>query len=158
VSCSLFPDASSSSGFSLNGQFIRQLISNGPGGPLEDPWGVTLGPAGFGQFGGDLLVGDKESGRINAFNPTTGAFQGLVATVTNNSASTNNGLWSLSFGTGAVGSDPNTLYVLAGINNETDGLIVAIGAVPEPGSVILVGIGGAFALAVARGRRALDRG
>jgi uncharacterized protein (TIGR03118 family) len=144
--------------FGLNGHFIKQLISNGAGGPLEDPWGVTLAPAGFGQFGGDLLVGDKESGQINAFNPTTGAFQGLVATVTNNPASTNNGLWSLSIGTGAVGSDPNTLYAFAGINNETDGLIVTISAVPEPSSAILVGIGGAFAFAVARRRRALDRG
>jgi hypothetical protein len=95
---------------------------------------------------------------INAFNPTMGAFQGLVATVTINPAGANNGLWSLSFGTGAAGSDPNTLYAFAGINNETDGLIVTISAVPEPSSAILVGIGGAFAFAVVRRRRALDRG
>lgn len=143
--------------FGLDGHFITQLISNGPGGPLEDPWGLVLAPSTFGQFGGDLLVGNKEAGTIDAFNPNTGAFQGVVATVTNDPNSTNNGLWSLEFGNGAAGSSPNTLYAFAGINNEADGLIVTINpdpvSVPEPSSMALMGIGGAFALAVARLRR-----
>jgi uncharacterized protein (TIGR03118 family) len=144
--------------FGLDGHFIKQLISNGPGGPLEDPWGVVLAPKGFGEFGGDLLVGNKESGQINAFDPITGAFLGLLTTVTNNPASTNNGLWSLVFGSGAAGSSPNSLYAFAGINNEVDGLVVRIDAVPEPSSAVLATIGGAFALAFARRRRASNRG
>ncbi len=140
--------------FGLDGHFISQLISNGPGGPLEDPWGIVLAPAGFGQFGGDLLVGDKESGQINAFDPNSGAFLGLVTTVTNNPASTNNGLWSLEFGTGG---NANTLYGFAGINNEADGLIVAITSVPEPGSAILMGLGAACLLVFERRRRSRNR-
>jgi uncharacterized protein (TIGR03118 family) len=145
--------------FGLDGHFIKQLISNGRGGPLEDPWGVALAPASFGQFGGDLLVGNKENGQINAFDPKSGRFLGLVATVTNNPASTNNGLWSLAFGTGSATSDPNTLYASAGINNESDGLIVAITptAVPEPGSAVLVAIGVGFVLVIAHRKRASNR-
>ena len=31
------------------------------GGQLASPWGIALAPAGFGQFGGDLLVGNESS-------------------------------------------------------------------------------------------------
>ena len=43
---------------------------------LNSPWGVTLAPAGFGQFANDLLVGSFGDGMINAFDPGTGAFIG----------------------------------------------------------------------------------
>ncbi len=142
--------------FDLAGNLIRDF-SNGPGGPLEDPWGVTLAPSSFGEFGGDLLVGDKESGRINAFDPTTGAFLGLVTTVTNDPTSLNNGLWSLTFGNGGSAGSPNVLYAFAGINNEADGLIVAINPVPEPASSLLTALGGVSVIAVARARRRAPR-
>ncbi len=54
--------------FDLNGNLIRDF-SNGPGGRLEDPWGSPPAPSSFGQFAGDPLVGTKENGQINAFNP-----------------------------------------------------------------------------------------
>ncbi len=145
--------------FTLGGQFLKQLIANGPGGPLQDAWGMTLAPAGFGQFGGDFLVGDKESGQINAFDPNTGAFLGLLATITNDPTSTNNGLWGLSFGNGGSAGGADTLYAFAGINNEADGLIVALTSVPEPGSIVLTTSGAAIAsgLGLARRRRRPDR-
>jgi hypothetical protein len=42
------------------------------------------------------------------------------------------GLWSLIFGNGGSGGDPNTLYFTDGINGETHGLFGAISVVPEP--------------------------
>jgi uncharacterized protein (TIGR03118 family) len=52
--------------FNENGTFVQRLIS---GGPLASPWGIALAPAGFGVFGGDLLVGNSSfvDSAINAF-------------------------------------------------------------------------------------------
>src|SRR5262249_24360248 len=41
--------------FDTAGHFVRQLIV---GSKLAAPWGITRAPAGFGPFGGDLLVGN----------------------------------------------------------------------------------------------------
>lgn len=50
-------------------------------GNLAAPWGVALAPTTFGKFGGDLLVGNFSffNSEINAFNPTTDAFQGSIS-------------------------------------------------------------------------------
>jgi uncharacterized protein (TIGR03118 family) len=139
--------------FDLAGNLIRDF-SNGPGGPLEDPWGVTLAPASFGQFGNALLVGNKEQGTINAFDASTGALLGTVGTIQNTVAgSTDAGLWGLTFGNGGSGGATNTLYAFAGINDENDGLIVAITSVPEPGSMVLMGMGGVALAAFAHRQR-----
>ena len=112
---------------------------------LSDPWGMALAPSTFGQFGGDLLVGNKANGEINAFDPTTGAFLG---TLLNSSGQPidNPGLWGLAFRSASSGFDPNTLFFTAGIGLEggniyTHGLFGAITLVPEPSSAILLGIG-----------------
>ena len=112
---------------------------------LSDPWGLALAPSTFGQFGGDLLVGNKGNGEINAFDPTTGAFLG---TLLNSSGQPidNPGLWGLAFRSASSGFDPNTLFFTAGIGLEggniyTHGLFGAITLVPEPSSAILLGIG-----------------
>ena len=56
----------------------------------------------FGKFGGDLLVGNFAFGDsvINAFNPTTMAFEGSID-VDVGAGNTPGGLWSLVFGGGA---------------------------------------------------------
>lgn len=122
--------------FDTSGNFIRQLTA---GGPLASPWGMALAPSTFGQFGGDLLVGNfaYNDSEINAFDPTTGKFLG---TLTNASGQPilNPGLWALTFGNGSNGGDPNTLYFSAGINSEKDGLFGAIQALPSlPSSITL---------------------
>ena len=61
--------------FDENGNLLQNLVM---GGALAAPWGLAIAPAGFGPFGGDLLVGNFSSvdSGINAFNATTGAFEG----------------------------------------------------------------------------------
>ena len=143
--------------FDLQGNLLRDF-SNGAGGPLEDPWGITIAPSTFGQFANDLLVGNKDQGTIDAYDPTTGNFLGTVATIQNTVAGdTDAGLWALTFGNGGSGGNVNTLYGFAGINDENDGLIVAINPVPEPGSAVLVAIGGGFVVAIARRKRGSNR-
>lgn len=114
--------------FDSSGNFIRQLTA---GGPLASPWGLALAPSSFGQFGGDLLVGNfsYKFSDINAFDPATGKFLGTLTGV-NGQPLLNPGLWALTFGNGANGGNANTLYFSAGINGEKDGLFGAIQAFP----------------------------
>jgi uncharacterized protein (TIGR03118 family) len=126
--------------FDENGAFQQRLIS---GSQLAAPWGLALAPAGFGQFGGDLLVGNFSfaSSVINAFDAATGSFEGSIP-INVGAGNTPGGLWALVFGSGAGnGGDANTLYFLDGINGETAGLFGAVAAVPEPETFALFGIG-----------------
>ncbi len=97
--------------FDTGGNLLRRLISNGA---LNSPWGLALAPSGFGLFAGDLLVGNFADGRVNAFDPVSGAFLGTVKDASGN-AIANPGLWGLKFGNGGNGGDTNTLYFTAGI-------------------------------------------
>jgi len=119
--------------FDENGNFVQRLIT---GSQLASPWGLALAPAGFGEFGGDLLVGNFSfaESRINAFDAVTGLFEGSIP-INVGAGNTPGGLWGLLFGSGAGnGGDSNTLYFADGINGETAGLFGAItfAAVPEP--------------------------
>ncbi|HEX3631795.1 MAG TPA: TIGR03118 family protein, partial [Casimicrobiaceae bacterium] len=88
---------------------------------LNSPWGVARAPGTFGDFAGDLLVGNFGDGEINAFDATTGAFLGTLDDASSNPI-VNPGLWALTFGNGAAGGSKTTLYFSAGINDEQDGL------------------------------------
>jgi uncharacterized protein (TIGR03118 family) len=123
--------------YNANGTFVQRLISNGP---LDAPWGVALAPAGFGSFGGDLLVGNFGNGEINAFNPTTGAFEGTL-TDQNGNPIVNSGLWAINFGNGSFGAKTDALYFDAGLNKGADGLFGDIQSVPEPASFSLAALG-----------------
>jgi uncharacterized protein (TIGR03118 family) len=117
--------------FTTSGRFLTQLND---GGKLASPWGVALAPAGFGTFSGDLLVGNFSFGDsvISAFdpsNPSTGAFRGTLKDASGH-AIENPGLWTLTFGNGVKGGDPNTLYFTAGIDGETHGLFGSLQAIP----------------------------
>jgi uncharacterized protein (TIGR03118 family) len=138
--------------YNEDGTFLQRLVT---GGNLAAPWGVALAPMSFGKLGGDLLVGNfsyNDSG-INAFNPTTGMFEGMIP-IGVGLGNTPGGLWDLTFGGGGKDGSPNVLYFTDGINSERDGLFGAITSVPEPPTwaMMLAGFGG-LALLVARRRR-----
>jgi uncharacterized protein (TIGR03118 family) len=117
--------------FDANGNLL-QTILGGLNVPLAAPWGITLAPSSFGQFGGDLLVGNFSfvASEINAFDPMTGAFLGSISI--DIGANAPGGLWALGFGTGGNNGSPDTLYFTDGINGERDGLFGAIASVPGP--------------------------
>jgi uncharacterized protein (TIGR03118 family) len=109
--------------YSTSGHLLRHLIEHGQ---LNAPWGLVRAPAGFGRFGGALLVGNFGNGRINAYNPTTGEFLGRLRHE-DGSPIQIDGLWALRFGNGVTG-DPTTLLFTAGIDDEAHGLFGAIEA------------------------------
>lgn len=119
--------------FDANGNFIQRLIT---GGQLDDPWGIVMAPANFGSYSNDLLVGNFGNGEINAFNPTTGAYLGTLDGP-GGTPLVNQDLWALA----VTPTNPNAVYFTAGINGQKDGLFGDITAAPEPGSVVMVGLG-----------------
>ena len=108
--------------FAPNGDLLQRLVS---GGKLDSPWAVTLAPATFGAFGGDILVGNFGNGRINAYDPTTGEFQGELSSP-GGGPITIDGLWGLRFAPATPGATANTLFFTAGLNDEADGLFGTI--------------------------------
>jgi uncharacterized protein (TIGR03118 family) len=127
--------------FDVNGNFLKRAIT---GGNLNAPWGMALAPAGFGIFGGDLLVGNLGDGLINVYDPNTYAYLGQVTDTTGapilskypgaGALSSYVGLWEIVFGNGVVNGtpsttnagDPNTLYFAAGLDAETHGVFGSI--------------------------------
>jgi uncharacterized protein (TIGR03118 family) len=104
--------------FDTDGHLLRRLVS---GGALNAPWGLVLAPRHFGQFSGDLLVGNFGDGAINAYDPRTGQFDGTLTNKDGNAIKIN-GLWALRFGNGVFGT-PTTLIFTAGIGDEEHGLL-----------------------------------
>src|SRR5262245_12252195 len=113
--------------FDLNGNFLDRLVNRGR---LNAPWGMVKAPAGFGEFSGDLLVGDFGDGRINAYDPVTGTFQGVLTSRPGKPVVID-GLWGLAFGNGRTAGDANTLYYAAGPDDETHGLFGKITENPD---------------------------
>jgi uncharacterized protein (TIGR03118 family) len=139
--------------FDLQGNLLQRLISNGP---LNSPWGMAIAPAGFGNFGNDLLVGNLRDGTINAFDPTTGSFLGQLDGA-NGMPLINLGLWDLTFGNGGNGGSKSDLYFTAGIPGdgmvEDHGLFGSIVPTPEPGTLALLGSGLLTLIGSARRRK-----
>jgi len=125
--------------FDENGTFLRMAAV---GGPLAAPWGLALAPAGFGPFGGDLLVGNFSfslmANDIDVFD-SNGNFVGTIP-INVGVGNTKGGLWSLGFGTGlGMNGRPDTLFFTDGIDGETHGLL---GAINVPGPIAGAGLPG----------------
>jgi uncharacterized protein (TIGR03118 family) len=128
--------------FDTNGVLERRLVSRGP---LNSPWGLALAPANFGELSNDLLVGNFGDGRINAFDPTTGALLGPLDDPSGTPI-TIEGLWGLRFGNGGRGGAPNQLFFTAGIAGPAPGEIEDHGlfgdlTIAEPGSLAVLATG-----------------
>ncbi|HEY1367669.1 MAG TPA: TIGR03118 family protein [Gaiellaceae bacterium] len=99
-------------------------------GRLNAPWGLAQAPAGFGRFGGDLLVGNFGDGTIDAYAPVLGGHfflpLGQLRTA-GGSPLAIDGLWALQFGMGNANSGPtSTLFFTAGPADESLGLFGTI--------------------------------
>ena len=105
--------------FDADGNLLTHLIPTG--GALNAPWGVALAPAGFGKFANMLLVGNFGDGKINVYDPTTGAMQGTLG---NNDGTpiVVPGLWALQFGNDLNSQPSTTLFYTAGPGGEAHGL------------------------------------
>jgi uncharacterized protein (TIGR03118 family) len=104
--------------FTNNGKFVRRLVSRGA---LDSPWGLALAPRSFGQFGGDLLVGNFGNGLINVYNPDNGAHLGVLRR-SNGVPIQIDGLWGLMFGNGNA-AKTGELVFSAGPSDESHGLL-----------------------------------
>jgi len=110
------------------------------GGHLNSPWGLAMAPQGFGDLGGDLLVGNFGDGHINAFNlsdPSHGNanFEGTLTDASEKPITIEN-LWAIRFGNGGAAGSTNTLFFTAGLTDApatifgaTDGLLGSLQAI-----------------------------
>jgi uncharacterized protein (TIGR03118 family) len=118
--------------FTTDGVLIRRFAS---GGTLNAPWGVARATANFGQFSGDILIGNfgnqgNFAGWINVFSGgEDNDFLGTLRDAKQKPIAID-GLWSIVFGTFA-NSDADTLYFTAGPNQQTNGLFGTIVAQPR---------------------------
>jgi uncharacterized protein (TIGR03118 family) len=118
--------------------FVREFDADGnllslvgDHGQLNSPWGLAMAPAGFGAFGGCLLVGNNGDGRINAFckddegqlHPSGQLRQAHGDLVID-------GLWGIGFGNGAASGPTDVLYFAAGPDADANGLFGRIAAQP----------------------------
>jgi uncharacterized protein (TIGR03118 family) len=120
--------------FDTSGHLIMRFATGTTAGgtlkQLNSPWGMAVAPDGFGDFGGDLLVGNFGDSHVNVFDLKTGAFVDQLRDTSGNplvlnggfQGSDTKGLWGIFFGSGHGGSRADTLFFAAGINDESDGL------------------------------------
>jgi uncharacterized protein (TIGR03118 family) len=92
--------------FDLDGRLVARVGSTRE---LDEPWGLALAPRGFGRFGGDLLVANFGSGRINAY-----ARRGRRWTFRGRLPLRVPGVWGIAFGTGGMSGPRTTLFYAAG--------------------------------------------
>jgi uncharacterized protein (TIGR03118 family) len=99
--------------FDLDGKLVAHVDDMGP---LAEPWGIAQAPKGFGRFGGDLLVANFGSGRVNAYTRSTAhgwSFHGQLPGPGGKPLQVV-GLWGIAFGNGAMAGPKNSLFFAAG--------------------------------------------
>lgn len=120
--------------FTTDGILVKRFASRGT---LNAPWGVARATQNFGEFSGDILIGNfgaqgNFAGWISAFSGgNDNEFIGPVRDAKGRPISID-GLWSVFFGT-FLNSDADTLYFTAGPNQQQNGLFGKIVAQPTTG-------------------------
>ena len=104
--------------YTTSGTWVKRFASHGV---LNSPWGITIAPANFGQFSGDLLIGNFGDGRIHAFDPNTGEVLGILRGTSGKPLAID-GLWGLIVGDAAAGG-PDSVWFSAGPDDESHGLL-----------------------------------
>jgi uncharacterized protein (TIGR03118 family) len=99
------------------GNMVKRLVT---GGALNAPWGLAMAPTNFGDFSNALLVANFGDGKINAYNPTTGALIGTLQK-SDHTPIVIDGLWGIAFGNGVNNQPTNTLFYTAGPGDEAHG-------------------------------------
>src|SRR5207245_158780 len=121
--------------FGADGHLVRRVASRGR---LNSPWGLALAPADFGQFSGNLLVGNFGDGHINAFDLERFEGNGELQQRGQLHAADGppiviDGLWALAFGNGASAGPTNALFFTAGPFDEAHGLFGKLVVASPPG-------------------------
>ena len=120
--------------FTPGGVLLSHFALNGP---LHSPWGVAMAPPEFGPMSNALLItNNTPTGRINAFDPKTGAFLGALRDTTGKEIEIDD-IWGIQFGQGGpAGSNGNTdqLFYTAGNNNYGSGTfgVITVGQGSRP--------------------------
>ncbi len=114
--------------FNEDGSFVKTLIK---GKPLNQPWGFAMAPSNFGTLSNTLLISNNtNSGTINGFNPTTGAFVGTIVWGSGKMEGKPihiNQIWGIEFGGGtASNGNTNQLFYTAGPKNNLNGIFGVI--------------------------------
>ncbi|HVU52471.1 MAG TPA: TIGR03118 family protein [Polyangia bacterium] len=112
--------------FDFDGVLTKRLVSQGA---LNSPWAIALAPSDFGNLSHDLIIGNFGDGKVNAYDPSTGAFQATAIT-SGNVPLVIPGLWSLVFGNDTAGAAHNQLFFTAGPNDEMNGVFGRLDFVP----------------------------
>lgn len=114
--------------FDVQGNLLNRVAR---AGTLNSPWGLAIAPASFGEFAGDLLVGNFGDGTINVFDLTDNSFDGQLKGP-NGQPLTIDGLWGLIPGNGGGAGSTQSIYFAAGPNGEAHALfgVIAPAAVP----------------------------
>jgi uncharacterized protein (TIGR03118 family) len=116
--------------FTPDGVLVAHVAKKGGrNAPLNAPWGLATAPAGWGVFGGDLLVGQFGNGRIAAYEQrgSKWVYRGELRRGDGNLIVLD-GLWAIAFGNGAAGGPTTSLYFAAGPNDEKAGAFGVITA------------------------------
>jgi uncharacterized protein (TIGR03118 family) len=110
--------------FATDGTLLRHDAIHGP---LHSPWGIALAPADFGPMSNAILISNNISrGRVNAFDPESGAFLGPLRDVNGNPIEIDN-VWALQFGQdGGANGAHNQLFFTGGPNGYANGIFGVI--------------------------------